>query len=61
MDTSLNLISNRYSIIVVVFFPTYVAFNFIATVLTRKLGPRPFLAGVTLAFGLVVIGFGLSA
>ncbi|KAF7197269.1 putative transporter [Pseudocercospora fuligena] len=60
MDTDLNLISNRYSIIVVVFFPTYVAFNFVATVLTRKLGPRPFLAGVTLAFGLVVIGFGLS-
>lgn len=60
MDRDLGLIgNNRYTIIVVVLFPPYVAFNFVATVLTRKLGPRPFLAGITLAFGLVVIGFGL--
>ncbi|KAI5359824.1 Putative major facilitator superfamily, MFS transporter superfamily [Septoria linicola] len=60
MDESLNLVGNRYSVIVLVFFPPYVLFNFVATVLTRKLGPRPFLAGITLAFGLVVIGFGLA-
>ncbi|PPJ60117.1 hypothetical protein CBER1_03121 [Cercospora berteroae] len=59
MDDDLNLIGNRYQVIVLVFFPTYVLFNFVATVLARKLGPRPFLAGITLAFGLVVVGFGL--
>lgn len=60
LDEDLNLIGNRYSIIVLVFFPFYVLFNPVATVLARKLGPRPFLAGITLAFGLVVIGFGLA-
>ena len=59
MKEDLNLIGTRYSIIVLAFFPTYIAFNFVATVLARKLGPRPFLAGITLGFGLVVIGFGL--
>ncbi|SMY23955.1 unnamed protein product [Zymoseptoria tritici ST99CH_1A5] len=50
--------TNRYSIIVLLFFPTYVLFQPIATVLARRLGPRPFLAAITLAFGLVVLGFG---
>jgi MFS family permease len=59
MDDSLGLTgNNRYTIMVLVFFPTYVLFQPIATVLARKLGPRPFLAGITLAFGLVVLGFG---
>ena len=59
MDEDLNLSGNRYTIIVLVFFPFYILFNPVATVLARKLGPRPFLTGITLAFGLVVIGFGL--
>jgi MFS family permease len=59
MGEDLELIGNRYSIIVLVFFPTYIIFNFVATVLARKLGPRPFLSGITLSFGLVVVGFGL--
>lgn len=59
MDDTLGLVgNNRYTIIVLVFFPTYVLFQPIATVLTRKLGPRPFLAGITVGFGLVVLGFG---
>ena len=60
MDEDLDLVGNRYTIIVLVFFPFYILFNVVATVLARKLGPRPFLAGITLAFGLVVIGFGLA-
>ena len=59
MGEDLNLVGTRYSIIVLVFFPTYIMFNFVATVLARKLGPRPFLAGITAGFGLVVVGFGL--
>ncbi|KAK5163617.1 uncharacterized protein LTR77_010566 [Saxophila tyrrhenica] len=60
MDVDLNLIGNRYQIIVLVFFPFYILGNPIATVLARKLGPRPFLAAITAAFGLVVVGMGLS-
>ena len=51
---------HRYTIIVLVFFSFYILFNPVATVLARKLGPRPFLAGITGAFGLVVIGFDLA-
>lgn len=59
MKTDLNLIGNRYMLIVIIFFPFYTLVNPIATVCARKLGPRRFLSGVTAAFGLVVIGFGL--
>ena len=60
MGEDLNLIGYRFNIIILVFFPTYIIFNPVATVLARKLGPRPFLAGVTFSFGLVVVGFGLA-
>lgn len=59
MDETLDLIGNRYSIIVLTFFPFYILFNPVATVCARKLGPRQFLASITLAWGLVVVGFGL--
>lgn len=36
---------------VLVFFPTYVVFQPPATLLTRKLGPRKFLASITLLWG----------
>ncbi|SMR63954.1 unnamed protein product [Zymoseptoria tritici ST99CH_3D1] len=59
MEDTLHLTgTNRYTVIVLVFFPSYVLFQPIATVLARRLGPRSFLAGITLAFGLVVLGFG---
>lgn len=61
MDEALGLdVGNRYAIIVLVFFPFYIMFNPVATVCARKLGPRPFLAGITAAFGLVVIGMGFA-
>lgn len=59
MKKDLNLIGDRYMLIVIIFFPFYTLVNPIATVMARKFGPRPFLPGVTAAFGLVVLGFGL--
>jgi len=49
---------DRYSIITLVFFITYVIFQPPATVLCRKIGPRVFLSTITLAWGIVMIGFG---
>ncbi|KAL8960469.1 MAG: hypothetical protein Q9183_005460, partial [Haloplaca sp. 2 TL-2023] len=48
----------RYSIVVLVFFPTYVIFQLPSTYLTRKLGPRKFLAAIVLLWGAIMIGFG---
>ncbi|RVX69478.1 hypothetical protein B0A52_06542 [Exophiala mesophila] len=47
-----------YSIIALVFFVTYTLFQPPATILTRKIGPRPFLSGICLAWGAVMVGFG---
>lgn len=52
---SLNLIGDRYSIIVLIFFIPYVLFQPPATVLLRKIGPRNFLSGITIAWGAVMI------
>ena len=43
------------SIVVLVFFPTYVIFQPPSTVLTRKLGPRKFLATICLFWGAIEI------
>jgi hypothetical protein len=43
------------SIIVLVFFITYVIFQPPATVLCRKIGPRPFLSFITFAWGVVMV------
>ncbi|CAK7226478.1 hypothetical protein SEUCBS140593_006253 [Sporothrix eucalyptigena] len=51
-------VSNRYSIILLVFFAPYVAFQFPASVLVRKVGPRMFLSSIVLCWGIVMIGFG---
>lgn len=39
------------STVVLVFFPTYVIFQPLATVLSRKVGPRKFLASIALLWG----------
>lgn len=44
---------------VVVFFPFYTLFQPPMTVIARKFGPRLFLGGLTVAWGLVMVGFGL--
>jgi len=58
MAVELKLIGYRYSIITLVFFITYVVFQFPATIIIKKLGPRFFLTLVTLLWGSVMIGMG---
>jgi len=58
MGVDLILISNRYSIIVLVFFITYVLLQPPATVVLRKIGPRAFLPSITLLWGITMICFG---
>lgn len=58
MGTDLKLIGFRYSIITLVFFITYVILQPVATVVLRKVGPRIFLPVITVAWGIVMIGFG---
>ncbi|KAK5103428.1 hypothetical protein LTS08_002843 [Lithohypha guttulata] len=59
MNVELRLnVGFRYSTIALVFFITYVLFQPPMTVLCRKIGPRPFLAGICFAWGGVMIGFG---
>ncbi|KAK3346753.1 general substrate transporter [Lasiosphaeria hispida] len=58
MGTDLKLIGDRYSIISLVFFITYVIFQPPSTVVVRKLGPRIHLALITLLWGSLMIGMG---
>jgi MFS family permease len=48
------------STVTLVFFTTYIVFQPPATVLTRKIGPRNFLAGLCMAWGAVMIGMGFT-
>ncbi|KZM21583.1 uncharacterized protein EKO05_0008037 [Ascochyta rabiei] len=58
MGTDLKLTGERYSIVVLLFFITYVALQPPATVVLRKLGPRIFLPSIVVIWGAVMIGFG---
>jgi MFS family permease len=58
MGVDLKLTGERYSIIVLLFFITYVALQPPATVVLRKLGPRIFLPSIVIIWGTVMIGFG---
>ena len=57
MAVDLKLIGERYSIIVLVFFPIYVFLQPPATVILRKLGPRTFLPSITILWGMAMICF----
>jgi hypothetical protein len=46
----------RYNIVTLVFFTTYIVFQFPSTVIIRYLGPRIHIASITLAWGLLMIG-----
>ncbi|KAF3479642.1 uncharacterized protein GIQ15_06618 [Arthroderma uncinatum] len=48
----------RYSIIVLVFFVTYIIAQPIATVAIRKIGPRIFISAIIFTWGIILIGFG---
>jgi hypothetical protein len=54
IDSQVSMLTVVQSIIVLVFFITYVIFQPPATVLCRKIGPRPFLAFITTAWGVVM-------
>lgn len=57
MNVELKLtIHNRYSIVTLVFFTSYIVFEFPSTVIIRYLGPRNHLAGITVLWGAVMLG-----
>jgi hypothetical protein len=58
MGVDLKLTGERYSLVVLLFFITYVALQPPATVVLRKLGPRTFLPTIVILWGVVMIGFG---
>ncbi|OAQ60084.1 retrograde regulation protein 2 [Purpureocillium lilacinum] len=58
MSVDLEMIGNRYSLVVLLFFVPYVLFQPPVTVLLRKIGPKPFLAATTLVWGLATIASG---
>ncbi|KAI1376872.1 MFS general substrate transporter [Hypoxylon crocopeplum] len=60
MNADLNLVGERYSVVTLVFFITYIIFQPPSTILIRKVGPRIFLSSITLAWGAVIIGAGFS-
>jgi len=49
---------DRYSLITLVFFITYVLFQPPSTVIVRKLGPRIHLSVITVAWGAIMLGMG---
>lgn len=55
MGKGLNLIGARYNLITCIFFIPYVLFQPPATVILRKVGPRKFLAAITLLWGACMI------
>lgn len=56
MTTELSLIDNRYSVVTLLFFVTYTICQPPSTVIVRAIGPRVHLAGITVAWGAVMIG-----
>ncbi|KAH8673477.1 major facilitator superfamily MFS-1 [Xylariales sp. PMI_506] len=60
MDVELKLVGDRYSVITLVFFVSYVLFQPPSTVLARKIGPRIHLATITILWGALMIGFGFT-
>jgi len=55
MAKGLRLQGARYNIIVLVFFIPYIIFQAVATVLTRKVGPRNFMTAIVILWGSCVI------
>ncbi|GAW21720.1 hypothetical protein ANO14919_112440 [Xylariales sp. No.14919] len=58
LTEDLALTGNRYSIVTLAFFPTYIIFQPTSTVLVRKLGPRIHISFITVAWGAVMLGMG---
>ncbi|KAI1075448.1 major facilitator superfamily MFS-1 [Whalleya microplaca] len=60
MNAELMLVGERYSIVTLVFFITYIVFQPPSTVIVRKIGPRIHLSFITFGWGAVMIGFGFA-
>ncbi|KAL3454967.1 major facilitator superfamily domain-containing protein [Aspergillus heterothallicus] len=61
MTVDLELyIGFRYSIMVLVFFVTYIVFQPLATALIRRIGPRIFLSTIVITWGATLVGFAYS-
>ncbi|KXX80716.1 High-affinity nicotinic acid transporter [Madurella mycetomatis] len=60
MDVDLELVGERYNIISLIFFITYVLFQPPSTVIVRKIGPRIHLASITILWGCCMIGMGFA-
>jgi MFS family permease len=58
MVTDLNLVGNRYNMIVLWFFITYVLVQPVATACLRKATPPIFIPTITFIWGMLLIGFG---
>ena len=52
---SITLLTTGKSTVALVFFVTYTVFQPPAIILTRKIGPQPFLSGICLAWGAVMV------
>ncbi|KAL2803131.1 major facilitator superfamily domain-containing protein [Aspergillus granulosus] len=59
VDLELN-VGFRYSIMVLVFFVTYIVFQPLATALIRRIGPRIFLSTIVITWGACLLGFAYS-
>ncbi|KAH7037872.1 major facilitator superfamily domain-containing protein [Microdochium trichocladiopsis] len=61
MNVELDLnVENRYSIITLIFFVSYIIFQPPSTIIIRKLGPRLHLSIIILLWGAVMIGMGFA-
>jgi len=58
MSVELKLIGFRYSIITLVFFCTYVVFQFPSTIVIKKVGPKIFLPLITFLWGVIMLSMG---
>ncbi|KAI0879175.1 major facilitator superfamily domain-containing protein [Hypoxylon argillaceum] len=58
LANDLVLTGNRYSIVTLAFFPSYIIFQPTSTVLVRKLGPRIHISVITAAWGAIMLGMG---
>ncbi|KAM0543265.1 hypothetical protein ACHAPJ_012411 [Fusarium lateritium] len=60
MGENIDLGGMNYSVIVLLFFPTYTIFQPIMTVIARKIGPRIFLSGICVVWGIIMLAFGFT-
>lgn len=61
MSQDLRLdVGMRYSVITLVFFPTYIVFEIPAAMLIRWINPRLFLSSVVLTWAAILIGAGFA-